>query len=141
VKSIKFSQVLASAKQRDASLWMLGDQLLADMGKPPKFFTTCQEQIEDAFPDIDDAKQWAQLWKIADAFPAETRMEVGIEAHIAAGNPAVLQTALTTWQRGSKLIKHIKFVKQALAMAADEEGFFRKRRAKREREQHHVRRT
>ena len=61
-------------------------------------------------------------------------MQVGIEAHIAAGSPAVLQAALTTWQRDSDLMKHVKLIKQSLAMAADEEGFFRKRRAKREQE-------
>jgi hypothetical protein len=96
-KRIKYPQALAIAKRRDANLWMLGDQLLADMGKPPKFFTTCQQRIEDAFPDQeDDAKLMAQVWRAADAFPADTRMQVGIEVHIAAGGPAVLQAALTT---------------------------------------------
>ena len=38
-KRIKYPQALAIAKRRDSNLWMLGDQLLADMGKPPKFFT------------------------------------------------------------------------------------------------------
>jgi hypothetical protein len=133
-KRIKYPQALAIAKRRDANLWMLGDQLLADMGKPPKFFTTCQQRIEDAFPDQeDDAKLMAQVWRAADAFQADTRMQVGIEAHIAAGGPAVLQAALTTWQRDS-MMKHVKLVKQGLAMTADEEGFFRKRRSKRERE-------
>jgi hypothetical protein len=61
-------------------------------------------------------------------------MQVGIEAYIAAGGPAVLQAALTTWQRDSNLMKHVKLVKQGLAMTADEEGFFRKRRSKPERE-------
>ncbi len=114
---------------------MLGDQLLAELGKPPKFFTTCRQWIEDEFPDQeDDAERWAHLWKVADAFPAEARRDVGIEVHIAAGSPPVLQAALATWQWGGDLMKHVKLVKQGLAMMADEEGFFRKRRAKRKRE-------
>jgi hypothetical protein len=43
----------------------------------------------------------AQVWRAADTFPADTWMQVGIEVRIAAGGPAVLQAALTTWQRGS----------------------------------------
>jgi hypothetical protein len=42
-KRIKYPQALVIAKRRDANLWMLGDQLLADMGKPPRFFTTCHD--------------------------------------------------------------------------------------------------
>jgi hypothetical protein len=71
-------------------------------------------RIVDAFPDQeDDAKLMAQVWRAVDACPADTRMQVGIGVHIAAGGPAVLQAALTTWQRGSIDLKaHIKSAKQ-----------------------------
>jgi hypothetical protein len=82
----RYPEALALAKRHTANQWMLGDQLLSELGKPPKFFTTCRQRIEDEFPDQeDDAKRWAHLWKVADAFPAEARRDVGIEVHIAAG--------------------------------------------------------
>jgi hypothetical protein len=94
--NMPFQKVLKAAREREARLWQLADALLSEsdnMCNGPRGFKAIAEALLAEHTIEHDPNWLRKLRKTSEAFPPDRRHpQLGIELHILARNPDLLDT-------------------------------------------------
>jgi hypothetical protein len=115
----KYEDVLAAVREYEASLWATGDAALEELGQP-KGTRADFARAREVTPGRHETERLVAQWRLAAAFPSETRRRASWALHQYAGSPDVLDVMLQVIEsepekyRGPGSSKHLDYLRQVI---------------------------